>query len=268
MALTEGERWARAELAALLEERFGPRAIGRFLVASQVRANAIRRARPALARREAGFLAAGAATWLALAELGAEPFRSRRRAGLGSWAATALMLDWHLGMVETEAGTPRNLGPADAATLLRAWLAPAVAARPAPVLCALGLLSDVADGRLARASAPTRFGRDLEGLADAVFGVAALRGVRREGGAGPLAVGAELARQGAGFAYALVVYFGRAEAPDPAVARAGRRAAPVRAAGLLCAAAGRRREADALLGAGAAASVLAVARALGSRHGR
>lgn len=90
-----------------------------------------------------------------------------------------LMLDWHLGMLETEDGRLRNLGAADAITLLRAGLVPAVADSGAAVLCALGFASDVLDGRLARAPEPTRLGRDLEGLVDAIFSTAALRGARR-----------------------------------------------------------------------------------------
>ena len=91
------------------------------------------------------------------------------------------MLDWHIGMLESEDGRPRNLGAADACTLVRVWLVPAAADTPQPWMCALAFASDGLDGRLARASVPTRLGRDLEGLADAAFAVAALRGARRPG---------------------------------------------------------------------------------------
>jgi hypothetical protein len=37
------------------------------------------------------------------------------------------MLDWHLGMFETDDGRPRRLGPADALTLSRVSLVPTVA---------------------------------------------------------------------------------------------------------------------------------------------
>jgi hypothetical protein len=75
-------------------------------------------------------------------------------------------------------------------------------------------------------------------------------------------VAGELARLAAGFGYALYVYFGRASAPDPRVTRAGRVTTPVRVAGLIAAGIGQRRLAGALVGGGAAWSVVAVARAL------
>jgi phosphatidylglycerophosphate synthase len=172
------------------------------------------------------------------------------------------MLDWHLGMVETEDGRPRPLGPADALTLLRAWLAPAVLDEPLPVLVAVAGASDVLDGILARAGEPTRIGRDLEGLADACFAAAALGGARRRGLVGPAVTAAELARLGAGFAYALAVWFGTAAAPDPALLRAARLTTPVRIGGLVAAGLGRRRLAEALVLGGCVASVAALGRTL------
>jgi len=62
-----------------------------------------------------------------------------------------------------------GLGAADALTLLRAWLVPAIAGRAEPTLLLLGALSDLADGRVARATRRTRLGRDLEGLVNACF---------------------------------------------------------------------------------------------------
>ena len=82
------------------------------------------------------------------------------------------MLDWHLGMVETEDGRARALGAADALTLGRVWLAPVALASPTPLVCAAGFATDALDGPLARAAEPTRAGRDLEGLADACFATA------------------------------------------------------------------------------------------------
>jgi hypothetical protein len=244
---TEGELWTRAQLQRLRASRFHPAAVARLLIASQCRAARVRRARPELARREVRWALIGAAGWVGLALLDVQPFRRRLRAGLGGWAVTMAMLDWHLGMLETPAGRPRNLGPADAATLLRAWLVPAVADLPSPWLCAAGFASDALDGALARASEPTRLGRDLEGLVDAAFTLAALRGARRRRWLGRVAASCEAVRVGAGVAYAVGVYLGRARAPDPRLLRAGRALAPVRAAGLILAARGRRRLADALL---------------------
>lgn len=262
--LTDGELWSRAQLKQLRAARFTHRALAQFLAASERRARDERHSRPEVARRELLWAAAGAGAWLTLAQIGVAPFRGRRRAGLAGWAATMLMLDWHLGMLETPDGRPRNLGPADAATLLRAWLVPAVAHDPTAGLCLLGYVTDAVDGPLARATAPTRLGRDLEGLVDAVFAVAVLRGARRRDRLGTAATIGESVRLLAGIAYAVGVYFGRAEAPDARFLRAARALAPARAAGVLLAAAGGRRAGGALVVAtstiSAAATLVAVAR--------
>lgn len=213
------------------------------------------RDRPALRRQSWRWLATGALLWCALAVARVEPFRSRTGGGLAWWALTALMLDWHLGMVETEDGRPRPLGPADALTLARVWLAPAALAQPTPLLCAAGFATDVLDGQAARATDPTRAGRDLEALADSCFTGAVLLGLRRQNRIGRTASGAELIRLVAGFSYALAVYFGRAQAPDPSLTRAARVTTPVRAGGLIAAAAGSSRLGTALVGAGCAWSV-------------
>jgi phosphatidylglycerophosphate synthase len=238
--------------------------VGRFLLASQRRANDVRRARPELRRQAWSWMAAGAAAWVGLAAGGAQPFRRRWRAGLGWWAACTVMLDWHLGMVETDDGRPRPLGLADAVTLTRAWLVPVALDSPTALVCALAGATDVIDGRVARAAEPTRIGRDLEGLVDACFAAAALRAGVRDERIGRGVVAGELARLGAGFGYALYVYFGRAAAPDAGVSRAARVTTPVRVAGLIAAGLGRRRLAGALVGAGALWSVAALATALRS----
>ena len=261
-ALTAGELWAREQLRLLLDARFAPRAVARFLADSQRRCNAQRRARPLVARRMRRWILCGALLWAGLALAGREPFRRRWRAFAAWWSLTWLMLDWHAGMLETADGRPRNLGPADACTLARVWLVPAAADAPAPWMCVLALATDGLDGKLARATAPTRLGRDLEGAADAAFAIAALSGARRQGWIGPAACAAELARLGIASGYAAAVWFGSAQAPPPHVLHAPRSSTPVRAAGLAAAGLGRRRLADALLLGGAAWSALATARAL------
>jgi phosphatidylglycerophosphate synthase len=240
----------------------------RFLAASQRRANAERRARPATARRMRRWVGIGAGAWAAPALAGREPFRRRAGAFAAWWTLSWLMLDWHIGMLETEDGRPRDLGPADACTLARVWLVPAVADTPAPWMCVAAFVSDGLDGRLARASEPTRLGRDLEGLADWAFAAAALRGALRRGWLGRGAAIGELVRLGVGLGYALFVYFGSASAPDPRVLHAGRITTPVRAGGLVVAGLGHRRAADALVIGGAAWSALAIASALLRRDER
>ncbi|HEV7805328.1 MAG TPA: CDP-alcohol phosphatidyltransferase family protein [Solirubrobacteraceae bacterium] len=234
----------------------------RFLVVSQRRTNARRRARPATARRMRHWIGLGAGAWAAPALARREPFRRQAGAFAAWWALTWLMLDWHIGMLETEDGRARDLGPADACTLVRVWLVPAAADTPAPWMCVLAFVSDGLDGRLARAAEPTRLGRDLEGLADWAFSAAALGGALRRGWLGRAAAAGELARLGAGLGYALVVYLGSASAPDARVVHAARATTPLRAAGLLAAGLGHRRTADALVTGGAAWSALAITRAV------
>jgi len=214
------------------------------------------------------WVGAGAGAWAALALAGAQPFRRRVRAFAAWWALTWLMLDWHIGMIETEDGRARNLGPADACTLARVWLVPAAADEPAPWLCALAFVTDGLDGRLARATEPTRIGRDLEGLADWAFAAAALRGAVRRGWLSRAAAAGELVRLGIGFGYALYIWFGSASAPDPRVLHAARVTTPVRAAGLVAAGLGHRRVADGLVAGGAAWSALAIAAALREAVGK
>ena len=209
--------------------------MGRFLAASQRRSNERRAARPLLARQARSWIAAGALAWAALAAGGVEPFRRRRRSGLAWWGLTGLMLDWHLGMVETEDGQPRPLGPADACTLARAWLVPIAADTPAPLVCGLAAATDGLDGVLARAGRPTRLGRDLEGLVDAAFAMAALRGAARRGWLGRPVAAIEAARLAGGTAYAFARYFGSSASPAPEVMRAGRVTAIARTAGLIAA---------------------------------
>jgi phosphatidylglycerophosphate synthase len=259
---TAGELWAREQLALLLDARFAPRAVARFLLASQRRASAERRARPATARRMRRWVGAGAGAWGALALAGAEPFRRRVGAFVAWWALTWLMLDWHIGMFETEDGRPRNLGPADACTLVRVWLVPAAADAPAPWMCALAFVTDGLDGRLARASEPTRIGRDLEGLADWAFAAAALRGAVDRGWLSRAAGASELLRLATGLGYALLAWLGSASAPDARVLHAARVTTPVRAGGLVAAGLGHRQLADGLVIGGSAWSLVAVVRAL------
>jgi len=246
--LTDGERWAREELERL---RFTPASVGRFLLASRRRSAEIRRARPEPARRARIWMAVGGVLYVV----------AGRPRGLAWWAATAAMLDWHLGMFETEDGRPRNLGAADALTLARAWLVPVALDAPTPLVCLAAAATDTLDGPAARRAGPTRAGRDLEGLVDACFAAAALRGARRRGWLGHWPVAGELVRIGAGFAFALAVWFGRAQPPPAALLHAARWSTALRVAGLVTAGRGHRRAADALLLAGSGLSLALLARA-------
>ena len=248
--VTEGERWAREALDRLRAEDFTGPAFARFLGASQRRADENRASRPELAAQARRWSAVGAAAWLIV---------DRSPRGLAWWGLTVLMLDWHLGMVETESGEPRPLGPADACTLARSWMVPLAADRAAPLVVAAGFALDAVDGPLSRATAPTRAGRDLEGAVDAAFTVAALRGAVRSGGLGRVAAMLEAGRLATGFAVTCAAYFGRSRPPDRAASRAARGSSPVRAAGLFAAGLGYRRTANALVVSGALAGVAAAA---------
>lgn len=262
--MTEGERWARAELAQLRGRRFTGAAVVAFLLASRRRAADVRRARPALARRARHWEMVGFATWTALAAGGVRPFRRRLGWGLGWWAATSLMLEWHLGMVESEAGEPRNLGLADALTLTRAWLVPVIADSLSPPALAVAAITDGLDGIAARATVPTRAGRDLEGLVDATVLVAALACAARERRLHRVVIVLEIGRIFGGVAFATAVYFARARPPSAVVLRAGRWTTPLRVGGLMAAGAGRRALGDRLVAAGSIGSLSLLAAA--GRH--
>jgi phosphatidylglycerophosphate synthase len=252
---TDGELWTRAQLGVLRERPFSPPALAAFLAASQQRANKTRAKRPELARQARQWTCLGAVSWLALAAGGSGGARARARPGMLWWAACALMLDWHLGMIETLDGRPRRLGPADALTLARASLVPLAWERPTPLTCAIAGLSDSVDGPLARRRGPTRAGRDFDWIADACFAVAALHGAARHRLLERWALRAEVTWLSLGVARALHAYFVGLEQPDRSIIRSARAFAPVRIVGLFAAAGGRRLEGSAFLGGGALASL-------------
>jgi phosphatidylglycerophosphate synthase len=246
--LTAGEQWTEDQLAQLRAGRWRPPAQAAFIRAAQARAKTSRGARPTLARQAQIWSLAGAAAWPLLARLRPDGVFARvQRRGLLWWGLCAVMLDWHLGMVETPSGRPVPLGLSDALTLARAWLVPAVAEAGEPRLLLIGALTDLADGRVARATRCTRWGRDLDGLVDACFFIAALGGAVAAGRLSPRAAALERARLLAGTAYASGAYLGAGHAPDPAITRSGRSAAPLRGVALLAAGLGHRRLAERLL---------------------
>jgi hypothetical protein len=260
--LTDGEWWCETELTRLRDAGWRPGAWRRFIRAAFSRAEVNRERRSAVSVQARRWIATGAGAWLLLARGRPDgPFAVAGRGGLGWWALCAAMLDWHLGMLETEAGETTALNGADALTLVRAWLVPAVAVSPAPGLLLLGGLTDIADGHVARATRCTRWGRDLEGTVDACFTVAALRGAVRTQTLSRGPVWLERARLTAGFAYVSGAYFGGAAAPDRAIPHSARSAAPVRFAALIAAGTGRRRLGDRLLLASTTIAVVALAKA-------
>lgn len=262
--MTDGERWARDELERLRSRHFSPAAVTAFLLASGHRAADARAARPDLARRARRWELAGLAAWALAAAAGRQPFRRRLGPGLAWWGATCVMLDWHLGMFESEDGRPCNLGAADALTLTRAWLVPVIADGMSPAALGVAAVTDAVDGPVARTTSPTRAGRDLEGLVDAAVLVAALLAAARRRRLHPGVIALELGRLMAGVAFSSAVYFTRAKPPSAVILQAGRWTTPVRVAGLMAAGAGHRRPADLLVGSGSVASLGLLAAAIWS----
>jgi phosphatidylglycerophosphate synthase len=169
-------------------------------------------------------------------------------AGIAWWLVVTLMLEWHVGMLETPDGRQLDrLGAANVLSLARAWLVPLLPLLHGWML-GLALLaavaSDVLDGRLARARGQiTRLGRWLDGTVDTVIvgasGVAAMTA-----GIAPGWVGATLiCRAALPWAAVGAAYFVRRESPRIAASAPGRVLGGVSMGGLILAAFG--------LGAGA-----------------
>jgi phosphatidylglycerophosphate synthase len=252
--LTEGERWTVEALSELRRGRYRHRAWARFLDASLERSRTTRRARPRLVRQARRWGFCGALLWVATWRVGQRGrVRLRLGPGLAWWAVVWQMLDWHLGMAEGGDGVPRErLSPADAVTLVRFWLVPALPALARssaglPAAIAAAGATDWLDGALARAYGRTRLGRDLDSTADLAFLAAATRSARAVGRLTPLGSGALTARQALGVLLSLGAVFGRARRP---AIRARRWGGAVRFAGLAISTTGRPQSGTALLVAG------------------
>lgn len=216
-----------------------------------------RRVRPAMARQGRVWGAAGGVGWLAFcavvrdrATVAPRPF-----VGLAWWALVWQMLDWHLGMTEGGDGVPRErLAPADAVTLARFWLVPALPAVARhriglPAAIAAGGVTDWADGTLARRRGRTRLGRDLDTTADLVFLATAALSAQRAGRLPPAAVRALAARQIVGVGLSAGAVLSRSRRP---AARARPWGGGLRVGGLALATAGVPRIGAAIVVLGAA----------------
>jgi phosphatidylglycerophosphate synthase len=238
--MTDGERWAAAELDSLRAARFRPLAWSRFLGASFRRATETRKARPELARQARTWSATGLIAGIAVCASPRLPAPRTSRFALW-WLAASAMLDWHLGMVEGPEGEQRDrLTSADALTLLRIWSVPFTAAatrdeRGFAALIAAAGATDALDGVLARRAGITRLGRDLDTIADAVTSAAAARAARRAGwlpaGASRLAT----ARSAVPVAVVAAAFFRTGQRPATDAFGATRRLAPIFLSGLAAA---------------------------------
>lgn len=239
--MTTGEQWAATELNELRACRFHPRAWRRFLSASFERATQTRQDRPQLARQARIWSAAGLGAGLLVCASPRVPSPRPSRCALW-WLATAAMLDWHLGMVEGPEGEQRDrLSAADALTLSRIALVPFLSAQGAPeqasapaftVLLALAAATDALDGALARRAGPTRLGRDLDTVADALTSTAAARAASRAGWLLPAAARLAAARSAIPVAVVTASYFRTGHRPPRDAFGATRRLAPALLAGL------------------------------------
>ncbi len=230
--LSEGERWTREALDRLRARRFSSPALVEFLAASLARARSVRARRPELVSQSRRFGAVGLAGSAALG-----PHAVLR------WLAWWAMLDWHLGMAESDGGPEpraRALGAADALTLSRLWAAPIARRTAHPAVIAVASATDVVDGLLARRVGPTRLGRDLDWAADASFFHAAVDGLVERGSLRPWVLAAERAHLLIVVGTGLARYLGASTRP----ATPGQRAVPATlgATGLLLAATADRRD--------------------------
>jgi len=242
---TAGERWTADALTELRGDGYSRTAWIRFLRASLERSGQTRRAHPALALQARRWGALGAAGWL----LGCGVMRRSAASadplpGLLWWLSVWRMLDWHLGMAEAVDGTRRErLSSADALSLARLWLVPALfAARGSPqslsALILAGGLSDLLDGELARRHGCTRLGRDLDTAADICFLSAAAAAAWTAGrlpGIGAWCLGL---RHAVGFGAAVQETFVSSRRPPGGARRWG---AVLRVGGLALVARGRHR---------------------------
>ena len=253
-ALTEGEIWTADALADLRRGDLRPTAWIGFLQSSFERSSAFRSENPVLVRQARLWAWVGGAAWLALcATTRGHSFSPRPTIGLLWWACCWAMLDLHLGMAETPEGDRRGrLSAADAVTMSRFWLVPALPAARAspPILAALiaaGGATDCLDGGLARRDGPTRLGRDLDSTAD-IASLVTAAWVTRSAGRLPAPVTAVLAtRYVLGISLGFAAQLTGRRRPNLGARRSG---GMLRVAGLALAAGGLRRAGGALLLAG------------------
>ncbi|HKI91947.1 MAG TPA: CDP-alcohol phosphatidyltransferase family protein [Gaiellaceae bacterium] len=223
--MSDGETWTREALTELRASRFTPSAWTRFLTRSVVRARERRAERPREHRTVVVLAAAGLALW-SVAAVAGRPWLAV--AGGVWWLAQALMLDWHLGLLERPDGSRLDgLGSANLLTIVRGGLAPALVVLAGSgagvVLLVLAGAADVADGRLARRrDEATLLGVWLDGAVDTfVVGAAAL-GATLQGLLPAWATTLVVLRLVLPWLLATGVYFGRAERPPSAGLAAGR----------------------------------------------
>jgi phosphatidylglycerophosphate synthase len=265
--VTDGERWTRDALAELRAAGFRPRAWRRFVGASFDRAQE-QRAASRSARSELGALTGSGLLAWAIVAVGGHP--TLALVGAIWVAALGLMVDWHLGMLETPDGRRlHSLGIANLLTIGRGAVLPLVLVLDADglvvALVALGLL-DVADGAVARArDERTRLGAWLDGSIDTLAVLGLVVGAARVDAVSPWLVALVLGRLATPWVAIGLRSFRDAAPPAAHTIRAGGWAARapglVASAGLVLALLGYRAGA-ALMVVGVAASFVPLTVAL------
>ena len=214
--MTAGETWTREVLTELKASRFTPAAWTRFLARSHARAGERRAERPSEHRTVAALGVAGLLLWI-LAAVAGRP--QLALAGAGWWLLQALMLDWHLGLLQRSDGSRLDgVGPANVITILRGGLPPAVLAlagtSAGAVLLAAAGAADVVDGRLARRrNEASNLGIWLDGAVDTTILGAATVGAAQRGLLPAWATALVGARLVVPWAVVSVAYFAAAERP-------------------------------------------------------
>jgi phosphatidylglycerophosphate synthase len=186
-------------------------------------------------------------------------------------ALEAIMVDWHLGMLESPSGKRRDaLSAADALTLIRAAAAPLAAAAPPDAAWFILLLgvagaTDLLDGQLARRNGVTRFGRDFDSLADLAFRTAAIHGAHREGWVDRVTHRVLTGRQVLFAGRALWNWFARSRRPAPDPSPLSRWHVPLMLGGLAISATRKPGAGSFLLRASTVVGSLGVTTGLSSR---
>lgn len=179
--MSEGEAWTAEQLAQLRASRYTPHAWLRLLACSFVRAREARAERRRAHRQTVAIGVVGVAAWIAVLAAG-RPWLAL--AGALWWLLVALMIDWHLGMLEDPLGRRlAGLGLANLLTIARAGVVPALVVASPALLAALLIpagIADGIDGPLARARREqSRLGLSLDGGVDGlVIGAAAIGAAR------------------------------------------------------------------------------------------
>lgn len=182
--MTDGERWTREVLDRLRAAHFAPGAWFRFLGASFERARAQRSIHRRAHAQTLALGAVGLAGWVLVWAAG-RPLLALL--GAAWWVLIALMLDWHLGMLDRPDGRPlTGLGVANAVTAARGGAIPVfVALDRSGLLVAFAAFAalDILDGWLARRQdEETRLGAWLDGSFDSVAAVVLALAAERLGG--------------------------------------------------------------------------------------